>query len=484
MGRSTDPASARRSAIAIIARLREQGHVAWLAGGCVRDELLGLTPTDFDIATSATPPQIRALFPSAHSVGEHFGVMLVKHEADVIEVATFRTDGVYADARRPESVTFANDVADAQRRDFTINAIFLDPTEAAPPALGVANDPIAPPATAPDTAPNIAVRGRVIDYVGGLDDLRAGVIRAVGNADDRLREDHLRALRAVRFAARLSFSIDNATSDAIRRFAADLRGVSRERVGDEVRRMLSAPSRASAARMLQDLALDEPALAEPTSSRPVHLLAHLRPLTWTRESFLAGNWNAEVEADHPRLNGPVPFPFALAAWAIDRQSVLRTDPESLAPSVPSAPGFSSIDAAHVATLTRQWRSALVLANDESDLFRDILLAHHALVTTWAGTCVVGRKRFVARTGASFALELLRSHDRSSFEAVARSIATLAADSIGLAPLPFVTGDDLVAAGLKPGPRFKLMLDRVYDAQLEGRVRTKPDAMELTRTLSV
>ncbi len=469
MGRLTDPASAtaaRQSAIAIIARLREHGHVAWLAGGCVRDELLGLTPTDFDIATSATPPQIRAIFPHAHSVGEHFGVMLVKHDGAVIEVATFRTDGVYADARRPESVTFANDVADAQRRDFTINAIFLDPTDSAA------------------DVPAAGVRGRVIDYVGGLADLRAGVIRAVGNADDRLREDHLRALRAVRFAARLGFTIDSATADAIRRHAADLRGVSRERVGDELRRMLSAPSRAGAARTLQELALDEPVLAEPTCERPVHLLAHMRPLTWTRESFLAGAWNPQEEAAHARPNGPMPFAPALAAWALDRHGVIRTDPESVEPSVPGAPAFATIDPTHVATLTRQWRAALVLANDESDEFRDVLLTHHDLITTWSKAGTAARKRLTARPGFGYAIELIRSHDRGVFATFIDIIAAFTTDLVGLAPAPFVTGDDLVAAGLKPGPRFKLLLDRVYDAQLEGRVRSKSEAMELTRTLGV
>ncbi|MBX9736741.1 MAG: CCA tRNA nucleotidyltransferase [Phycisphaerales bacterium] len=447
----------------IIALLRDHAHTAWLAGGCVRDELLGLTPTDFDIATSATPTQIRAIFPSAHSVGEHFGVMLVKLDAEIIEIATFRTDGHYADARRPDSVTFADDTADAQRRDFTINAIFLDPAET----------------PGPD-----GVRGRVIDYVGGLSDLRAKVIRAVGDPDERLREDHLRALRAVRFAARLGFTIDAGTASAITRHASDLRGVSRERIGDELRRMLSAPTRAAAVRLLQQLGLDEPILTEAANPRSLRLLSNLRPLTWTRQDFLAGAWSLEAELSHARPNGPVPVAAALAAWALDRHGNTVASTDSFARVVPGSAAVVGLTAEQVTAICRGWRASLMLSNDESETLRDILLEYTELITNWTTLPVSGRKRLAAKPGFGFALELARCHDRVLFDSFISTIDVFARDITGIAPSPFVTGDHLVAVGMRPGKPFKRLLDLVYDAQLEGRVRTFEQAMELSRTLGV
>jgi poly(A) polymerase len=243
MARAADPIRARAAAEAVVRALRRKGHEAYFAGGCVRDELLGLHPTDFDVATDATPPVVRSLFRGTHEVGEAFGVLLVPQDACVIEVATFRAEGAYSDSRRPDSVRFSTPADDAARRDFTINALFLDPLAPAEAGSGAA--------------------GRVIDLVGGLADLRAGVLRAVGDPDARLTEDHLRALRAVRFASRLGFEIEPATASAIARHAAELRGVSRERIGQEVRRMLTHPARARAAAIMQQLGLDAAALNEP-----------------------------------------------------------------------------------------------------------------------------------------------------------------------------------------------------------------------------
>src|SRR5688572_17117161 len=259
MARAADPAQARAAATEIVARLRGSGHAAYFAGGCVRDELLGLHPTDYDVATDAPPQRIRELFPRTAEVGAAFGVMLVHlYRAGgggiTVEVATFRAEGPYSDARRPDTVRFSDAPTDAARRDFTINALFLDPL------------------AAPD-AP--AIEGHVVDYVGGVADLRAGVVRAVGDPHQRLAEDHLRALRAVRFTARLGFALDPATADAVRQHAAELRGVSRERIGEEVRRMMGHPSRARAAELLAQLGLDVPVLEEPAAAAPARCLAAL-----------------------------------------------------------------------------------------------------------------------------------------------------------------------------------------------------------------
>ncbi|MEM1423575.1 MAG: CCA tRNA nucleotidyltransferase, partial [Planctomycetota bacterium] len=229
----------RDSAVRIVRTLAGAGHAAYFAGGCVRDELLGSEPKDYDVATDATPDEVEAAFRNTKPVGKSFGVILVRDGSSVTEVATFREEGAYTDKRRPDEVRFADAEADAHRRDFTINALFLDPLD-----------------TRDDQ------RGRVIDFVGGLEDLERGVVRAVGDPAERLAEDHLRALRAVRFAARFAFPIEERTADAIRAHASALEGVSRERIGDELRRILAHPRRAEGVRTIHALALDAPVLAD------------------------------------------------------------------------------------------------------------------------------------------------------------------------------------------------------------------------------
>lgn len=238
--------------------LRGAGHEAYFAGGCVRDELLGLTPSDYDVATDAVPARIASLFRSTNEVGAAFGVVLVKVRGVVVETATFRSDGSYSDKRRPDSVRFSDAREDAARRDFTVNALFLDPF-------------------ARDGGEASPLGGVVIDYVGGVADLRAGVLRAVGEAEKRLGEDHLRALRGVRLAARLGFEIEEGTRRAIRADASALLGVSRERVGDEVRRILAHPSRARGVALMEELGLARAVLGDgaPSAGPDAGLVAGL-----------------------------------------------------------------------------------------------------------------------------------------------------------------------------------------------------------------
>ncbi|VAX42094.1 CCA tRNA nucleotidyltransferase, partial [hydrothermal vent metagenome] len=273
---------ARNAATAIVRTLRGKGHTAYFAGGCVRDALLGAEPVDFDVATSARPEQVQALFRQTAAVGASFGVVLVKERGVMVEVATFRSDGPYSDKRRPDHVEFADAEHDAQRRDFTINALFLDPLagdaekspvcaqKSCPPSPGLQSGGASEEHRADQTdRPPTEVGGSemegasgIIDFVGGLDDLRAGCIRAVGDPAQRLAEDHLRALRAVRFAARYGFEIEPRTAAAIRAHATDLAGVSCERIGEEFRRMMAHPSRAQAAELLGELGLDGVLLGE------------------------------------------------------------------------------------------------------------------------------------------------------------------------------------------------------------------------------
>lgn len=427
MGRAADAQLARQVAAAIVKRLREQGHLAYFAGGCVRDALLGLRPTDFDVATDATPARVREIFPRTAEVGAAFGVVLVHeliHRHNVsVEVATFRSDGPYSDARRPDTIHFSDPPSDAARRDFTINALFLDP-------LDETQDPQAPGG------------GHIIDHVGGLKDLEAGLLRAVGDPERRLAEDHLRALRAVRFAARLGFAIDAATAAAVRRHAAELRGVSRERIGDEVRRMLAHPRRARAAELIQDLGLDAPVLNEPTLRVPLGTLAGL----------------------HERA----PLGQSLAAWALDRL----------------AAGATGVDEAQAASVVSRYRASLMLSNLETEELAGLLRTHRALVDRWPGARVSQRKRWAATGTFSQAVELVAIHRPESARAVREAVAALGSDGVGIAPIPLVTGDDLTAMGMKPGPAYRRILDEVYDAQLEGKVRDLHGARELAARLNV
>ena len=392
MGESLPP---RDAAAAIAARLRSEGHVAYFAGGCVRDELLGLHPADYDVATDATPDRIRAIFPKARGVGEHFGVMLVRQGGRTVEVATFRGEGGYEDGRRPTQVTFSDEVTDARRRDFTINGIFMDPSD-----------------------------GRLIDHVGGRADLKAGVLRAIGDPDARLEEDRLRLLRAVRFAARFGLAFDPPTLEAVRRHAAELRGVSRERVGHEVRRMLAHASRAAAVERIESSGLAPATLLESDASFvPRHL----------------GGLEAHAT-----------FASALAAWMLDRD-------------VP-VPWQRRLE---------RWTEALVLSNHERDAVAAALETLQAMRDSWASMRVAARKRLAAAAGFADALALRTAEDADAAAAIRSDLVPLQAS--GLSPQPLLDGHDLQRLGLQPGPAFRRILEAVYDAQLEGAVRTPDEA---------
>jgi len=257
-----DPSAQRAFALDIVQKLRAAGYEALWAGGCVRDELLGLVPKDYDVATSATPDQIRDVFGRRRTlpIGAAFGVITVlgPRTAGQIEVATFRSDAAYSDGRHPDSVTFTNAEHDAQRRDFTINGLFYDP-----------------------------VAGAVVDYVGGQKDIERKIIRAIGDPRLRLSEDKLRMLRAVRFAAAFNFEIDSATFEAIRQMAADINTVSAERIGMEIRRMLIDPNRAVALRLLRDTKLLSQVLPEANRLTEAEFEETARVLTALSEPTLS-----------------------------------------------------------------------------------------------------------------------------------------------------------------------------------------------------
>jgi poly(A) polymerase len=389
----------REAAADVASRLEAAGFIAHFAGGCVRDELMGHAPADYDVATSATPDEIRAVFPGARGVGEHFGVMLVRQGGRTIEVATFRGEGDYADGRRPGRVEFSDERTDALRRDFTINGLFMRPAS-----------------------------GEVIDHVGGRADLAAGILRAIGDADARLEEDRLRLLRAVRFAARFGLEMEASTREAVRRHAPELRGVSRERVGHEVRRMLAHPSRGGAVAQIESLGLAPATLLEEGCAQ-----------------------TSRVRALEPSC-GVVP---ALAAWLLDRASPLPWQ-ERLA----------------------RWTQALVLSNAETDGVRAALEAREMILRDWDSLAIAARKRLAVASGFQDALAILQAEGDPSAQRVRAAVLTLSETE--LAPTPLLDGHALQALGLKPGPAFRRILDAVYDAQLEGRIR----GVEEARTLAL
>lgn len=408
----------REGAVRVAERLREAGHEAWLAGGCVRDLLLGKTPKDWDIATDARPERVQALFRRTVAVGAAFGVVQVLEREGAYEVATFRTDGDYVDGRRPSEVVYSESrEEDVRRRDFTINALLMDPkTE------------------------------EILDYVGGRADLAAGVIRAVGVPRDRFGEDRLRMLRAVRFAARLDFEIEPETWAALVEQSHRLKVVSPERITAELEGIFLSPRPGLGARLLEASSLSQVCLPSP---RPADLAAQLDRLPSAaagldKEATTAVAWalvHREVERD--RLEG------ALRERKLSR-STLRAvqdlfESERVVAAAEDPPSSSDGPGRPRASLLRLARGAGARSR------RAYLEAAHG-----SGSALL--RRFEAAEGAL----------------AARPPAEDA----------FLTGEDLKALGLKPGPRFKHILTEVEGAILEGEVTSKAEALERARDLAV
>lgn len=405
----TSPRPIRDVAVDLVRRLQDAGHVAYFAGGCVRDQLLGFVPLEYDIATDAIPEQLKSLFPGSHLVGESFGVVLVRSGGHTLDIATFRAEGAYSDHRHPDSVSFCDAREDSGRRDFTINGIFYDPVS--------------------DTH---------IDYHEGQADLKRGVLRSIGVPGDRFNEDHLRMLRAVRFAARFGLDIDPDTAAAIREHAGELGGVSRERVGIEIRRMAVEGDWASAVVLMAELGLETSVLG---------CAAEVE--AWPRSTHL--------ETHCPREPGR--HQAAIAAWLLDRNG-----------------SHASLDASQLDDVGDR----LVSSNQDRTLLRDIIEVHALLQAEWEGAAVAFQKRLAVREGFFWAVCLLAATCPEDAARIDHRVEELARTE--LQPKPLLGGDDLIAAGRVPGPGFSRVLDAVYDAQLEGRICTIDEALDLARSI--
>lgn len=436
-----DPQKQREFALQVVRRLREQAFVAYWAGGCVRDQVMGRTPLDYDVATNATPDQVVRLFGPGRTlaIGAAFGVIAVKgaRKSGQVEVTTFRSDTSYSDGRRPDAVSFSSPEEDAQRRDFTINGLFFDPLE-----------------------------NRIIDFVGGEADLQRRLVRAIGDPRERFREDKLRMLRAIRFAATLDFELDEETLAAIVEMAEQIHVVSAERIAQEVRRMLVCPRRATAVRMLRRARLLEQILPEATTLAP-----------FTDDAVGAtGAWPATL-AVLARLIAPC-FPIGLAALL---HRVIWPEPP-LRRTKDGRPQDSAALAAAAGTeaACRRWR----LSNDDTALTAWLVKNANALRTAqdapWPTVQRLLAHRHAPRLIAlSEAIAQVASDSPHSL-AFVREVLSQPRDAWD--PPPLISGDDLLARGIPQGKRYKEILDAVRDAQLLGQATTRDGALALADRL--
>ena len=405
---SLDAARQRAFALEVVKTLREAGFETYWAGGCVRDQLLDITPKDYDVATMATPEEVRTLFGKKRTlaIGQSFGVITILGPkcAGMIEVATFRSDGEYSDGRRPDSVHFCSAEEDAKRRDFTINGLFYCPVEE-----------------------------RVIDFVGGREDMERKVVRAIGDPDARFGEDKLRMLRAVRFAATFGFVIDKETLTTIRRRHEEVTVVSAERIATELRRMLSHETRRAAVSLLRD-------------------------------SRLGGAVMPEVFAESKACSAEFENALKMLGYLHDASFSL-----ALATLL-----YGFVDESAVELLGRR----LKLSNDEIARVSWLLSYAESLDDAprqpWSGI-----QPILIHPGIEDLLELGRVRmqlEGRSAEALAFCREKLLLPPDVLNPPPLIDGQDLIAEGIAPGPIFAVLLQRTRDAQLDGEIRTREEAM--------
>ena len=431
--------------------LRGAGHQAYLVGGCVRDILLGREPADYDVATDATPDRVQQLFPRSLAVGAQFGVIVVSDESGAgeqaqVEVATFRSDIGYSDGRHPDRVVYASSPQeDVKRRDFTINALLLDPETK-----------------------------EVLDFVGGRDDLRAGIIRAIGRPEDRFREDKLRMVRAVRFAARFKYAIHSATFSAITKLAPEVHQVSAERLRDELTKLLTEGAARRAFELLDETRLLPELLPEIARMKGVEQPPQFHPEgdVWTHTLLM--------------LEGLPKPSSATLAWGVLLHDVGK--PPTFAP--PVGPNGRIRFDEHVEVGTRMAQEICHRFRFSSDDTEQIaaLVANHLRFKDAPQMKPSTLKRFVRLNRFDEHLELHRLDCMSShrnldnYEFVRRFLAETRPEEIR--PARLVTGDDLIALGLRPGPAFRAILDAVEEAQLNGRISTREEALQLARTSTI
>ena len=427
--------SMEQTAREIAARLRERNHVVYFAGGCVRDIVRGVTPKDFDIATDATPESVQEIFPRTYAVGAHFGVIVVVENGFQFEVATFRSDDAYIDGRHPSAVHFSSPEEDAQRRDFTINGMFYDP-----------------------------VAEQVIDLVGGQADITAKLVRAIGEPAKRFAEDRLRMLRAVRFATALDYQIDNQTWEALVANAPSINQISAERIRDELVRIFLSPNRVRGWDLLDSSGLMRAILPELEAMKGV-----LQPEQFHPEGDVFVHTRLMLQLLPKQVS--VPLVFAVLFHDVAKPVTATVDKTGRI-------RFNEHDRIG-AQMTEAIMRRLRFSGAEIEATVE-MVRQHMVFKDAPNMRVAKLKRFMARPTFEEELELHRVDCESShrmldnYEFLLRKREEFANEPI--IPPPLVRGDDLIALGLKPGPRFGEILEAVETRQLEGTLRTRDEAL--------
>ncbi|MBS1841077.1 MAG: CCA tRNA nucleotidyltransferase [Acidobacteria bacterium] len=431
---------ARELAHSVCDELIRNGYQALFAGGCVRDLLLGQDPADYDVATDATPDQVMALFPESVAVGAQFGVILIPRDGHKVEVATFRSDVSYSDGRRPDAVVYAKSPEeDVQRRDFTINGLLMRHHT-----------------------------GEILDFVRGRIDLRAGIIRAIGDPDRRFEEDKLRLLRAVRFAARFGFEIEPDTFRAIRKHISGIEQVSEERVRDELTKMLTEGAAGNAFRLLDQTWLLQRILPEIAAMKGVEQPPQYHPEgdVWVHTCMM--------------LDGIPAHTSTTLAWGVLLHDVGKPPTFRSAAETGDRIRFDG----HVEVGMKMGEEIcrrLKMPNDETEQIV-ALIANHMKFKDAAQMRTSTLKRFVRMYKfeehmALHRLDCLSSHRHlDTYEYVQQFLAQTPSEQVR--PARLLTGDDLVHLGYEPGPKFSEILRSVEDAQLEGTVKTREEALKL------
>jgi tRNA nucleotidyltransferase/poly(A) polymerase len=430
------PSPMEKTAREIAARLRENNYIAYFAGGCVRDMVRGLTPKDYDIATDARPEAVQKLFPRTYAVGAHFGVIIVLENGFQFEVATFRSDEGYIDGRHPSAVRFSSPEEDAKRRDFTINGMFYDP-----------------------------VAEEVIDFVGGRADIAAKLVRAIGDPAERLAEDRLRMLRAVRFATVLDYKIDNGTWKALVANAPSINQISAERIRDELVRVLTSPNRVRGWDLLDSSGLMRVILPEIDAMKGC-----LQPEQFHPEGDVFQHTRLMLQFLPEKVSVPLVFSVVLHDVAKPRTATVDETGRIR---------FSGHDRLG-AEMTEEIMRRLRFSGAEIEATVE-MVRQHMVFKDVPKMRVAKLKRFMARPTFEDELELHRvdcegSHRMlDNYEFLLRKREEFANEPI--IPLPLVRGDDLIALGLKPGPKFGEILEAAETQQLEGKLRTREEALE-------
>jgi poly(A) polymerase len=423
----------------VVRRLTGAGHRALFAGGCVRDRLLVRTPGDHDVATSATPEEVEALFPRAVTVGARFGVVVVPVASGAVEVATFRADGRYVDGRRPEGVTFSDPETDARRRDFTVNGLFEEPET-----------------------------GEVVDHVGGRRDLAARLLRAIGDPEARFREDHLRLLRAVRFAVQLGFAIEPATMDAVRRLAPLVAHVSAERVRDELTKILRR-GRGDGLRLLRSAGLLPVVLPElvPASGTPQTPLHHPEGDVFVHTCLVLDRLALEGLSD----DDADALLWGALLHDVGKPPTMTVDPDGRI----RFNGHDATGAAMAEDLLRRLRSPNRRVERAASL-----VARHMVFPNLPKMRPHRLRQFLGDADFPLHLALHRadcgaSHGDLSLAAFCEErLASYRTEPV--LPPPLVSGHDLLGRGYAPGPRLGRALAWVRERQLDGEVSDREEAV--------